>query len=48
MSGYKDLEIYKIAFDLALRVHHMTLTLPKFEIYEQGGQLRRSSKSVKD
>jgi len=25
----------------------MTLTLPKFEIYEEGSQIRRSSKSVK-
>jgi four helix bundle protein len=24
----------------------MTLTLPKFEIYEEGSQIRRSSKSV--
>jgi four helix bundle protein len=26
----------------------MTLTLPKFELYEQGSQVRRSSKSIKD
>ena len=48
MSGYKELEIYRIAFDLAIKVHHASLKLPKFEIFEQGSQIRRSSKSVKD
>jgi four helix bundle protein len=48
MNSYRDLEIYKIAFDLAVKVHKASLNLPKFEIYEQGSQIRRSSKSVKD
>jgi len=48
MSGYKELEIYRLAFDLSIRLHHASLKLPKFEIYEQGSQIRRSSKSVKD
>ena len=48
MSSYKELEIYKLAFKLSVRVHHLSLKLPKFEIYEQGSQVRRSSKSVKD
>jgi four helix bundle protein len=48
MSGYKDLEIYQIAFELALEVHYASLKLPKFEIFEQGSQIRRSSKSIKD
>jgi four helix bundle protein len=48
MNSYRDLEIYKLAFELALRVHHASLKLPKFELYEQGSQIRRSSKSVKD
>jgi len=48
MSSYRDLEIYKIAFDLAFKVHHASLKLPQFELYEQGSQVRRSSKSVKD
>ncbi len=43
---YKDLEIYKISYDLAIRVHRMTMKLPQFELYEEGGQLRKSSKSV--
>ena len=48
MSSYKDLEIYKLAFQLSISVHHESLKLPKFELHEQGGQVRRSSKSVKD
>ncbi|MFW5721178.1 MAG: four helix bundle protein [Bacteroidota bacterium] len=48
MKSYRDLEIYKTAYKLALEVHKMSLTLPKYEIYEQGSQVRRSSKSVKD
>ena len=48
MNSYRDLEIYKLAFDLAKRVHYATLTLPHFELFEQGSQIRRSSKSVKD
>jgi len=48
MKSYKDLEIYQIAYKLAIEVHKMSLTLPKYELYEQGSQVRRSSKSVKD
>jgi four helix bundle protein len=48
MKSYKDLEIYKIAYKLALEVHNMSLMLPKYEVYEQGSQIRKSSKSVKD
>jgi len=48
MSSYRDLEIYRLAYDLAKRVHYASLKLPAFELYEQGSQVRRSSKSVKD
>lgn len=48
MSSFKDLEIYQLAFDLAIKVHFTSLKLPKFELYEQGSQIRRSSKGVKD
>jgi len=48
MSGYKELDIYRIAFDLSIKVHHISLKLPQFEIFEQGSQIRRSSKSIKD
>ena len=45
--SYRNLEIYQLAHSLAIRVHNMTLNLlPKFEMYEEGQQIRRSSKSV--
>ena len=46
MKNYKDLEIYKLSYELALKVHKLTISLPKFEIYEEGSQIRRSSKSI--
>lgn len=48
MNSYRDLEIYKLSFELAKRVHIASLNLPGFELYEQGSQIRRSSKSIKD
>ena len=48
MKSYKDLEIFQIAYTLALETHYISLKLPKYELFEQGSQLRRSSKSIKD
>ena len=45
-QGYRKLEIYQLAHRLAVEVHGMSLSLPKFEMFEEGGQIRRSSKSV--
>jgi four helix bundle protein len=46
--SYKNLEIWKLADELVVEVHQMTLTrLPKFEMFEVGSQIRRSIKSVK-
>ena len=46
MKSYRDLEIYKESKRLSIEIHYMSLKLPKFELYEEGGQIRRSSKSV--
>ena len=46
MFSYRDLDIYLEARRLAIQVHMMSLALPKFELYETGSQIRRSSKSV--
>ena len=46
--GYKNLEIWKRARELVIDIHKMTITeLPKFEMFEEGSQIRRSIKSVK-
>ena len=48
INNYRYLEIYKLAFELAVRVHNESLKLPKFELYEQGSQIRLASKSIND
>lgn len=46
--SFRDLEIWQLARSLVVDIHQMTLTkLPKFEMFEEGGQIRRSIKSVK-
>jgi four helix bundle protein len=45
--NYKDLEVWQIARELSREIHKMTLTLPKFKMYEEGSQIRRSSKSIR-
>lgn len=44
--SYRDLDIYKESKRLAIEVHKLSMTLPKHELYEEGCQIRRSSKSV--
>jgi four helix bundle protein len=46
MNSYKDLDIYTESKRLAIEVHRVSLDFPKFELYEEGSQLRRSSKSI--
>jgi four helix bundle protein len=46
--SYRDLEIWKLAREVAAAVHRMTLReLPKFEMYEEASQIRRSVKSIR-
>lgn len=45
--NYKDLDVWKLARELSIEIHRMTLSLPKFEMYEQASQIRRSSKSIR-
>ncbi len=46
-KSYRDYEIWQMAHELTVRVHKMTLEkLPKFEMYEEASQIRRSSKSI--
>ncbi len=46
--SYKKLEIWKLARELSIKVHKMSLSeLPAFEMYEEGSQIRRSSKSTR-
>jgi four helix bundle protein len=46
--SYKKLTIWQHSRLLVIDIHKMTLNkLPKFELYEEGSQIRRSIKSVK-
>ncbi|MBW2037943.1 MAG: four helix bundle protein [Deltaproteobacteria bacterium] len=46
--SYKKLEVWQLARELVIDIHRMTLqNLPKFEMFEEGSQIRRSIKSVK-
>jgi four helix bundle protein len=46
--SYRDLRVWQWARDLSIELHHVTLReLPRFELQEEGSQIRRSSKSVR-
>lgn len=45
--SYRTLEIWQLAREAVIDVHKMSLSLPKFEMFEEGQQIRRSCKSVK-
>ena len=46
--SYKKFEIWQLANELVILIHEMTLTkLPKFEMFEEGAQIRKSIKNVK-
>ena len=45
-SSAKELEVFKYAYELSLKVHQSSLTFPQSEQYNLADQLRRSSKSI--
>ena len=46
-QSYKDLEVYSLAKKLSIKVYKLTREeLPKFEMYEEGSQIRKSSKGI--
>ncbi|MFC2106698.1 four helix bundle protein [Bacteroidota bacterium] len=47
LMNYKNLNVWILARDISIEIHKMTLVLPKFEMYETGSQIRRSSKSIR-
>jgi len=46
VKSYRDLDVYKMSFKCAVKCHELSLSLPKYELYEEGSQLRRSSKAI--
>jgi len=46
--SYRDLEVWQLARQLTVDIHRMSIReLPKFEMFEEGSQIRRSMKSVR-
>lgn len=45
-TGLENLKIYKMAEDLEIEVHKITVNFPKDEKFRSVDQLRRSSASV--
>lgn len=48
MKGYKDLEIYQLAFQRAVEIYNLSRKLSNPDKFETGGQIRRSSQTTKD
>jgi four helix bundle protein len=46
ISSFEDLDVYKKLVELHLEVHELTMTFPKYEMYELGSQVRRSSNAI--
>lgn len=38
MKSYRDLAVYKLAHELGLSCHKLSMKLPKHELYETGSQ----------
>jgi four helix bundle protein len=47
LMSYRKLQIWILAREVVIEIHEMTMKLPKFEMYEEGSQIRRSSKTTK-
>lgn len=46
IRSFRDLKVYQKLRGLHLEVSQLTLRFPKFELYELGAQVRRSSNAV--
>ncbi|MEK7449658.1 MAG: four helix bundle protein [Planctomycetota bacterium] len=46
IKSFEDLKVYQKLCDLHVKIHNESLKFPKFELYELGSQIRRSSNSA--
>jgi four helix bundle protein len=46
MNSVEDLDVFKLAHQLALKVYSVTKTFPREELFSLAGQLRRAASSV--
>jgi four helix bundle protein len=46
IKSVKDLKVYTLSYQLAMRIFELTKTFPKEEVYSLTNQIRKSSRSV--
>jgi four helix bundle protein len=46
IKSFEDLDVYQKLCELHLEIQKISLSFPKFELYELGSQIRRSSNSI--
>lgn len=46
IKSYKDLEVYKLSYRLAMEIFLLTSKFPKEEVYSLTSQIRNSSRSI--
>ena len=46
IKSYRDLEVFKESYQIALQIHRLTQKYPEFERYEIGTQMRRAAVSI--
>ena len=46
VQSYRELEVWKVAMDLAAECYRVTKTLPKDELFGMTSQIRRSAASI--
>ncbi len=44
--GYKDLNVYKLSYQMALEIHEISKTFPPEEKFSLTDQIRRASRSI--
>ena len=46
IKEFKDLEVHKVSYELAVKLHKLSVELPQIEQFELGRQLRRAATSI--
>jgi four helix bundle protein len=46
IASFKELEVYKKAYDVSIDIHKISLSFPKTEQYGLTSQIQRASKSI--
>ncbi len=46
IRSHKELEVYKLSFDIAMKIFEISKRFPREETYSLTDQIRRSSRSV--